>query len=49
MLHAPWKMWMPSASIGDDVDDRDRHPLEAVNEVVVRVAAHEVGVRRCPT
>ena len=48
MLHAPWKMWKPSASIADDVDDRDRHALEAVEEVVVRVAAHEVGVGRAP-
>ena len=32
-----------------DVDDRDRHPLEAVEQVVVRVAADEVAGSRCPT
>ena len=34
--------------VGDDVDDRHRRPLEAGDQVVVRVAPHEVGVGRAP-
>ena len=41
---APWYRWNAERDVGDDVDDRDRHAFEAVHQVVVRVAAHEVGL-----
>ena len=34
--------------VGDDVEDRDREPGQAGVDVVVHVAAHEVGVEPAP-
>src|SRR5215207_10894350 len=34
--------------VGDDVRERDRHPLEARHGVPVHLAPHEPGIRRAP-